>query len=218
MFEKKCSKCNSKIKGGYDFCPFCGCNLKSKFHEDDYGLLGRSDAIERKSEDLFGGLGFGGMTFGKLLKGAMRELPSMMKMIEKQMDDVVNSGDKKKGNGLNVQFFVDGKKVDPQKNQKLKSIKRMPQELSKEKIRQLSEFPKVEPESEIRRLSGRIIYNIFVPGVKDINDIFINQLENSVEIKALGEDKIYSKILKLNLPIKGYDLVEGNLVLEFGER
>ena len=183
MFDKKCSKCDSKIKGDYDFCPFCGCNLKSEFHKDDYGLLGRSDVVEPKPEDLLSGLG--NLSIGKILKGAMKELPSMMKMLEKQMGDM-NNNSKGKGNGLNVQFFVDGKKVNPMKNQKLKSVKRLPQELSKEKLKMLSEFPKVEPKSEVRRLSGRIIYNISVPGVRDINDIFINQLENSVEVKALG--------------------------------
>jgi HSP20 family molecular chaperone IbpA len=130
----------------------------------------------------------------------------------------MDEGKNKNNGNLNVQFFVDGKKVDPRKNHKLKSVKRLPQELSKEKIKKLSEFPKVEPESEVRRLSGRIIYNISVPGVKDINDIFINQLENSVEVKALGKDKVYSKTLKLNLPVKGYDLIKDNLVLEFDER
>ena len=216
MFDKKCFKCNNKIKGEFDFCPFCGCNLKSKFDEDDYGLLGKTDAVEARPADLFGE--FGNLSIGKIIKGAMRELPSMMKMIEKEMGEATNQNERRRGRGLNVQFFVDGKKVNPLKNQKLKSIERMPQELSKGKIKQLSEFPRVEPKSEVRRLSGRIIYNIFVPGVRDINDIFINQLENSVEVKALGEDKVYSKILKLNLPVKGYDLVNENLVLEFGEK
>ena len=47
-----------------------------------------------------------------------------------------------------------------------------------------------------------------------IDDVFINQLENSIEIKALSKDKVYSKILNVNLPILRYRLSNGNLILE----
>ena len=223
MFNKKCSKCNTKIKGNYDYCPSCGFNLKSEFDEKDYGLLGRNDTIQPKEPDLFEGMGFAGLPLGKILKGAMKELPAVMKMLEKQMEEVQkennnpNNKNQFPNNKMNVQFFVDGKKVQPTANnqtQKTEKTNNMQKEISKEKIKMLAKFPKVEPKSEVRRLSGRVVYNIYIPGVQSIDDVFINQLENSIEIKALGEDKVYSKTLKLNLPIKNYELINNNLVLE----
>jgi HSP20 family molecular chaperone IbpA len=78
----------------------------------------------------------------------------------------------------------------------------------------LSKLPKEEPASRIRRLSGRILYELSVPGVNDMNNILINQLENSIEIKAIADNKVYSKTLNINLPILGYRLSQGNLTIE----
>lgn len=224
MFSKKCPKCNHKIGKSYDFCQSCGANLKSDFNKEDYGLLGRNDLIKEREPDFLEEIGLGGLPFGKILKGAMKELPSIMKMLEKQMEDFSNESardNQQNKSNLNVQFFVNGKRVEPvinkNKHQSKKGVERIQivqKELSKEKMKMLAKFPKVEPKSEIRRFSGRIVYNLHIPGVKDREDIFINQLENSIEIKALGEDKVYSKTLKLNLPLISYELIKDNLVLE----
>jgi hypothetical protein len=146
----------------------------------------------------------------------------MLKMLEKEMSESLNESEKRNKGNLNVQFFVNGKKVSPnavpvlKKGEPVKKIERKERKVSKEKMELLAKFPKVEPESEVRRLSGRVIYNIYVPGVETVEDVFVNQLENSIEVKTLGKDKVYSKILNLKLPLKGYDLVEDNLVLELG--
>ena len=224
MFSKKCPKCNNKIGKGCDFCSSCGADLKSEFHKEDYGLLGKNDLAKEREPDFLEGLGLGGLPIGRILKGAMKELPSVMKMLEKQMENFSNESirdNKQNKNSLNVQFFVNGKKVNPVVNQnrgqdikEIQRVQNVPKEISKEKMKMLAMFPKVEPKSEVRRLSGRVIYNLYMPGVKDKEDIFINQLESSIEIKALGEDKVYSKTLKLNLPLVGYELIKDNLVLE----
>ena len=86
--------------------------------------------------------------------------------------------------------------------------------ISKEKLKRFSELPKTEPKSKIKRLSNKIIYELIVPGVDNIEDVLINQLENSVEIKALSKDKVYSKNLNINLPILRYHLVKDNLIIE----
>ena len=66
--------------------------------------------------------------------------------------------------------------------------------------------------------SGKIVYEISVPGVHDIENVLINQLENSIEIKAISDKKVYSKTLNINLPIIGYNLNQGNLVLELAAK
>jgi len=45
-------------------------------------------------------------------------------------------------------------------------------------------------------------------------ELAINQLENSIEIKAASKDTVYSKKLNINLPILSYRLTKGNLILE----
>jgi hypothetical protein len=227
MFGKKCSKCSKKSGKDYDFCPFCGNSFES-IHKsedpEDYGFLGKDDLI---SEDPF--MNFSGSTMDKLFNSAFKMAE---KLVEKQMKAMSEemrenrppqnpSNPPNFPNNLDIQFFVNGKRVFPQQIQNLENPKIVRKEpikiennLSKLQMEKFSKFPKLEPVSKLRRLSGKIIYELEVPGVKDIEDVIINQLENSIEIKALGKDKVYSKILNLNLPILAYRLNKGNLVLE----
>ncbi|MBD3252226.1 hypothetical protein GF386_00660 [Candidatus Pacearchaeota archaeon] len=210
MFGKKCPKCNNRIKNNFDFCPHCGRNLKSENDREDYGLIGKNDSFEQLPYS-------NNSVLDRIFATALKEIPSMLKMIEKQMqkDDRKNPQGihPRFPNDLDVQFFVNGKKILPQKN----SDKKIKKEIPSEKIEKFSKLPKKEPISKIRRLSGKIIYELEVPGVKDIEDILVNQLENSIEIKALSKDKIYHKTLNINLPIIKYQLNRGNLILELAE-
>ena len=71
-----------------------------------------------------------------------------------------------------------------------------------------------QPKTNIRRFSDKIIYEIEMPGVKSQEDISIIKLESSVEIKAVGKNKAYLKLIPINFPITKYDLSNGKLVLE----
>ena len=70
----------------------------------------------------------------------------------------------------------------------------------------------------MKRIGNKIIYEVEVPGVDNIDNVMINQLETSIEIKALTKNKVYHKTLNLNLPILSYGLNDGNLVLELQGR
>lgn len=54
-----------------------------------------------------------------------------------------------------------------------------------------------------------------MPGVESIENITITPLESSIELRAIAEEKAYSKSIPLNLPIIGYEFSKGLLVLEF---
>ena len=69
----------------------------------------------------------------------------------------------------------------------------------------------------MKRLGDKIIYEIEMPEVKSLNDVLINNLENSIEIKAIGEKLIYSKIIPINMPVINQELSQGKLILELGE-
>ena len=148
---------------------------------------------------------------------------SAMKVIEKQMknfdNEIKNNRSKNMQNNpaLNVQFFVNGERVFGDNDVGSRTIK-INNNMSKEKLKRFSDLPKEEPKSKIRRLSDRVIYELIVPGVDSIEDVLVIQLENSLEIKALSKDKIYSKNLNINLPILRYQLVNGSLIIEMQAR
>ena len=73
MLKKKCPKCEKKIEKSYDFCPYCGINFKSKYDEEDYGLLGKNDFVNKETNPA---LNMGGSFLDKMINNAM-------KMIEK---------------------------------------------------------------------------------------------------------------------------------------
>ena len=201
MFEKKCPKCDNKIKKNFIYCPFCSVDLKSMYEQEDYGFLGKSDLI--------------GENFNLTDEFIDKMFNSAMKLFEKQIKNFHNelNNGYNKAPGLNIQFFVNGEKIIPDKRNQI-SVKQSNIELSKDKLKKFAELPKKEPISRLKRLSGRIIYELHVPGVKTINDVLINKLENSIEIKALAKDNVYSKNLKVNLPILKYSLVNDNLIIE----
>ena len=215
MFKKKCPRCEKKIEKSYDYCPYCGQDLIKK---EDYGLLGRNDfeAINQQNA-------FGGSFMEKLFSTAMN-------MVEKQIREMNPKTNPTKINQnplnpTNFRLVINGKEVklpdQMNQNSQIQKTEQTPQPrmqpmetLTKEKASKFAKLPKQEPKSKIKRINGRLIYEISIPGVKDIKDILINKLENSIEIKALSKDKVYSKNLNINLPIKGYKLFEENLILE----
>lgn len=55
--------------------------------------------------------------------------------------------------------------------------------------------PKVteEPETKVERRGNRVIYRIKVPGVKSEEDIDVQRLRESVEVRAYAQDKASSR-------------------------
>jgi len=221
MFDKKCDKCKNKIKKDFEFCPFCGNSLGSDLDNEDFGILGKNDFID---ENFFPGMN--NSFIDKIFN-------QTMKMMEKQMKNLAeqtNNQNKPKSfpineinPNLNVQFYVNGKRVFPpqqgqpnniQIQENLKPANVKVKKMPLEKLERFSKLKKIEPSSKVRRFGNKVIYELEVPGVKDIDDILINRLESSIEIKALARDISYSKILNINLPIIRYGLDNGNLILE----
>ena len=227
MFNnKKCSRCRNNVKGDYDFCPFCGSNQKSDKDNEDYGILGKNDFIEENMLP-----DFGGSMMDKVFDNAFKMAE---KIIEKQMKSIsgeMNENQPKSriqtnfpGN-VDMQFFVNGKRVFPDSKGIMRPVNvnkisplKIENKVSEERMKQALKLPRKEAVSKIRRLGGRLIYELEMPGVDNIDNVLINQLENSIEVKALSKTKVYHKTLNVKLPILRYSLNEGNLVLELAER
>src|SRR3989338_3480339 len=207
MFGKKryCRNCREKVSSKYRFCPSCGDEIES-YKEEDWGMLGREDIFGEESfaSPFFGG--FSGKMFNSMLGGAF-------KMLEKEMKNM------EKSSGSNFRLMINGKEIQIGQPKKQKeAVRKIPKrEFGKEQLKKISELPKKEPKTSLKRLGDKIIYEIEMPEVKSLNDVLINNLENSIEIKAIGEKLIYSKIIPINMPVINQELSQGKLILELGE-
>ena len=221
MFNKKCPKCNSKTKKDYDFCPFCGNNFKSIFDKEDYGIIGKTDLLDEQMFPTAGG-SFFEKTFNQTMKMMERQMRTMAQEMNEESKKIpINEINP----NVKMQLFVNGKRVFPQENninnnlvqeqqvQKVK-INKMPEE----KLQRFAKLKRIEPNSKMKRIGQKLIYELEVPGVNDLDDILINRLESSIEVKALAKDVSYSKILNVNLPIIRYGLNNGNIILELQAR
>jgi len=230
MFRKKCPKCRKRISKDFEFCPYCGCDIKRYRDEKNYGFLGKDDFLPD----------FGiKMPFGlsRVFNTLMKQLDRQFKELDKELgtaEKIERKGKKArvKSTGISISISTGtGKKPEirvrgfgpgieiKQVSPKIEPAKKITKTIIPEaKVRKLARLPKTEAETKVRRLSNKIIYEINLPGVKSLSDIIINQLENSIEIKAFSEDKVYFKLLPIKLPILNYKLKKEKLILELKAR
>lgn len=245
MFGKKCPKCNSKVKKGYDFCPHCGTNFISDSREIDdknYGFLGKKD--EDNFENAFGEMHLP-FAFRAMLKPLLKELDKQMNEMNKQVRQPKNElGNKVPFKSISSSMplasfsvYISGPGQKPVKisamtnrkeiisgngSKKTVSVGNTENLISglpkfdfslQDKIKKL---PKKEPETSVRRLSDKIVYELDMPGVKSMKNININQVENGFEIKSFSDKEVFVKKLVLGLPLLGYSFKEGKFSLELG--
>lgn len=221
MFKKrKCNNCNEKLGKGYNFCPYCRYPAKNSDranNENDWGLLGKNDFDTPQGVKLPTGLN---TLFSFLMKNITQQL--------NELDELERSNGKMKKKGIGVNINTSGNRppeitirsfgalpqdIEQKKKQK-KPAKKSNKGFSKEQNKKFASLPKEEPRTNIRRLSNKVIYEINADGVLSLEDVCITPLENSIEVKALAKDKVFSKLIPFNLPIKKYGLSKGKIVLE----
>jgi len=182
MFNKRyCKNCREKVSTKYRFCPSCGSEIKN-YKEEDWGMLGREDVFGEESVASPFFTGFSGKILNNMLGSALKMLEKEMKNAEKTPKS-------------NFRLMINGKEIQIGQQKKPQEVKKISRrEFGKEQLKKISELPKKEPKTILKRLGDKIIYEIEMPEVKSLNDVLINNLENSIEIKAIGEKLIYSKI------------------------
>ena len=195
----------------FRFCPYCGASYRREKDARDYGLLGRDDEEILDNINLpFGLNGLFNMLVGELGK-QLKELDNEKadeKIFRKGIRINISSAD---GNPI-IKFgeLTDKKPKPPKKS--LQAEKK--QKFDAEKLNKIKSLPKKEPETNVRRLSNKLVYEIDLPGVKSVKDIIINKLENSIEIKAISKKIVYVKTIPINLPLLRYGFKKEKLVLE----
>jgi|GEM_PF-615338 len=79
--------------------------------------------------------------------------------------------------------------------------------------------PKIteEPKTNVKRVDSHVLVDMDITGVKSEEDIDINELESSVEVRAMAGDKTYFKILTKpeRFKLSKKDFKNGKLHLEF---
>lgn len=200
MFNKyKCEKCSSKIKDKFDFCPYCGGDLRNPEKDlKQFGVLGKHEQAAAP----FTGLGGFGITD--------RMINSLMKNLVSAIDRQMRSLD------TNVQNMPNGVKIRFGPAQEKRKEKPARKSITQEQIERMSGLPRVEGKTDVRRLSNKVVYEIKAPGIESVDDVFVSKLETGYEIKAIGKKKVYVNNIPVNLPLKGFTLSEKNLVVEFG--
>jgi hypothetical protein len=199
MFKRKCPSCAKNIEKKFRFCPYCGESFKKIQEEKNYGMLGKEDSTDLIRDEL------------KLPFGMGKIMNSLVKQLEKQMNDMNKSGE----NNLQKGFRIKISTGNPQAKQMLENKKpRIINYLTEEQIKEKIKLPKIEAESKVRRLSDRIIYEINTPGVKSPKEVMITKLASGLEIKAYSKDKCYVKFIPLTLEVIQYYIKEEKLILE----
>jgi hypothetical protein len=231
MFGKKnCSRCDRKVDKDFDFCPYCANSLKKK---EDYGLLGKNDDISELDKMIQKDMGniLGSSFMEKMLGSAMKMVEK--EMIKAQSEQVKAISESKKSNNpqmkTNFELFINGKKVSlpgniagiqiegmpNSPNMQEKSVKTKIPKVSGELIEKSAKLPRKEAKAHLARTSDKVVYELDIPGLSSLNNVLVNKLENSIEIKAYTEKAVYFKTLPVKLPLMQYSLRENKLVLEF---
>jgi len=219
MFGKKrCNGCGEKIEKDYNYCPYCKTPLKNAFdEEEDWGLLGKNDLTSPNEVKMPMGL-------NTLFNSLVKNLNSQMKEFDRENRESKEQKIQKKSGGISISISTSGDRPPeikvrsfgnvPEFKEKEQEIKKTAIKLPSSNSGKFADRPKKEPETNIRRLSNKVVYEIELPGVKSTKDISIIQLENSIEIKALSGKKVFYKVIPINLPINKYNLSQGILTLE----
>lgn len=213
MFGKKCSNCDKKIEKDFVYCPYCAFPVKQQKDKDDFGLLGKDDKIGNVP---IVGAGSQGMPPGMLPLDKI--LGSLMNQLGKELGNMraINPG----GN-FKIQIST-GFPGDPNMIKKQpKKVKRT-QNLQKinipaEEVERRKSLPRQEAESNVRRLSDRVIYEIKIPGINKKEQIAIAKLDNSLEIKAYADKICYTKSIPIDADLIQSYLKDDTLFLELRE-
>ncbi len=204
MFKGKsrCLKCKSRVKESFDFCPFCGLDLRNP-EEDmrNYGALGKNEFIG--GAPVVGG--FGGLGISDKLINSI--FNSLVKSLEKQMGDIDPKLQSETPKGIKIKFEV------PKKASVQTKVRK---EITEEQIKRMANLPRVEAKADVRRLSDRVVYELGASGVQSTDDIFVSKLENGYEVKAIGKSKVYVNSLPVDLPLKGLKVSKTGVSVEFG--
>jgi len=200
MFDRKsCPRCRRKVKREWNYCPYCGENLRrgTRIVFRPFNIF---EEIEREFERI-----------DRMFSSGFPEFK--LTPFRGGISITIRSIDEEKPR-VEVKTFGDYKKLEPQIRKKL-GVEVPIKEV--EEVEKPIRIPKVteEPEAEVKTLGNRQIISIKLPDVKE-EDIEVKKLEQSIEVKAFAGDKAYFKLIPIptNASIVEKEFKDGVLKIE----
>ena len=203
MSKINCPNCSKKIESEFHFCPWCAFAAKKAREQENYGMLGLNDEVEKAFSQ--SGLPFGlqGM-IGGLMKQLEKELSSMdgnKPAMPKGFKIQISQGLPPNMQVMNQNSKIEKKEVAPK--------------ISIEENTRRAKLPKIEAKSSVRRLPEGIVYEIETPGVISKKDVAFAKLENAIEIRAYSKKKCFVKSIPLKADISGIEVEDGKVLVRF---
>ena len=206
----KCDVCSSKVEEKFSFCPYCGSNLIDKEKEErDFGFLGKKDAPENNLQE--NNLTFADKMINNVINSVMKNMMKQLKQSDPQVvTELDNAEIRSLPNGLRI-------KIVPHKNSQNNPAphKEKLNVINSEQIKKMEKLPRQIAKSSVKRLSNKVVYELLTPGVSSLSDIFISKTESGYEVKAIGNKKVYTNSLSIELPLKSYAISKDKILLEF---
>lgn len=202
--RSRCHECNASTEEDWAFCPRCGSSQKENDEEQGFGVIG----------DIFGQM--------------EKQMQQQMQDMDRLFGETVFAKPKvvmpRGGSGISISInnsqggapkvtvhtFGNARKLEPQVRQQLK-VGPAAARVEKEDIPRITE----EPETEVRTEGKGMVYMINLPDVRKAQDIQVNRLPNSIEVRAKAGGKMYFKLFEAppNLSIAEKNFSNGKLTL-----
>lgn len=131
---------------------------------------------------------------------------SLFKQLTKQMQN--NMEVHELPNGITISVGSLPRNI--QKPQKPKK-----QAITEEQLERMSKLPRTIAKTKVRRLSNKIIYELSTPGVESVDDIFVSKIESGYEIKSLGQKRVYTTSIPINLALRKISIADNKTFVEF---
>lgn len=226
----KCPNCRKEIGKPHAFCPFCGIRMRRRsLFEQVFSRFGREmSAMEKQMRGME--KQFEAFDISPFFRAPVRGKGFTIKIVrrggEKPKVTVRTIGDVDK-EAIKRQV-ASQLGVPPEKLTLARAQPPVPKPIPKPPVRPKPvprakppelPAPKVteEPKTDVRRADSKVMVDMEIPGVTSEHDIRIQELEESVEVKALAGDKAFFKIItkpaRFRLSAKSFK--DGKLHLEF---
>ena len=231
----KCPNCGKSLEKNYPFCPFCGSRMRRKsLFEHVFSRFGGEMDITKQVREMQKEMvkQFEALDISPFFKTPATRKGFTIKIVRrggtkpqitvKTFGNVDKETIKRK---LSGQLGIPAEKLVLKRAQPPVPV---PSPVPKPPVRPKRPAtprrpelpaPKVteEPKTEVRRVDSKVIVDMDIPGVKSEKDIRIQELQESVEVKAIAGDKAFFKIItkpaQFRLSKKNFN--GGKLHLEF---
>lgn len=89
--------------------------------------------------------------------------------------------------------------------------------LKKKRFGLFKKFKREEAKGKLKRLGSGLRYEIYVPGIKSIDDVEIVRLNSSIEVRCYVGRKEFFKLIPLDFGVKRHYIDSDKLVIELVE-